>query len=198
MQKVRKHSHEPGPQRVRAILRLLDELRRNDDIGINGPERNAEARSKISAPPLRLAQRILVTNQKRGTNISKQLLMRLMRRAAHDKGDVARSQVGFNVRQALIEEGIVPQVRMRKVGDGSEVDHQRQAEQIRCRGCNVYRMVVDPTLRPLHPVDDAPALGIGNASTPYRDTWVSRQSLKILRECRVPHSRSVAAPKQTN
>ena len=98
--------------------------------------------------------------------------MRLMRSAPHDKRDVASCQVGFNIRQALIEKNIVPKIGVREVRYAGKVNYQRQAQQICNPYCQINCMIIDPSLRALHPVDDTSSIGIGNSRSPYRNSRV--------------------------
>ena len=107
--------------------------------------------------------------------------MRLMGGSSHDEGDVPSLQVLLDVGQALIKEGVVAKVGVREVRDGGEVHEERQLQQIGYVYRQVDGVVVDSALRPLHPVDDASALGIGRPIPPHGDSRIVRQRTNFLR-----------------
>src|ERR1700727_1821283 len=102
---------EPWANRIRAILCLLHQLRRNNDIRIDRPEWDPDARSKVFTPAFRLAHRIFITYEERGMDVGEKSLMRLTRSPAHDKGDIALGQISFDIPQPLVQKNIVPQIR---------------------------------------------------------------------------------------
>ena len=75
--------------------------------------------------------------------------------------------------QSLVEEGVVPQVGVRKVGDGGEEGHYRQTKLIGHPDSAIQRGVIDAALGPLHPVDDAFA---SFAGTPFRRIYTRGSS----------------------
>lgn len=167
VKEVRQEPVEAGAKCVGAVLRFFDELGWNDDIAVDGPERDADASGKVFAPALRLAHRVLIADEESGVGVSEKLLVGFVRSAAQDEGDVARGEVCFDIGQTLIEESVVTKVGVRKVGDGGKVNHQRQPKQVCRLRRDIYGVIVDAALRALHPVDDTLALRVGDAFTPY-------------------------------
>ena len=147
-QVLRQQLVQPRPDRVRPVLRLLDQLRRDHHVRVHRPERNPDPLRQVFAPLLRLPHRVLVADHKRRIHILEQPLMRLMRSAPHHKADVALRQVLFDVRKPLLQKHVVPQVGMREVRDPREVHNQRQLQQVGHFHRDVHRMVVDSALRP--------------------------------------------------
>jgi hypothetical protein len=108
--------------------------------------------------------------------------MRLVRSAAHKEGDVTLGQVRLDVREALVEEGVVAKIGVREVRDGGEVHDQRQTEQVCNMDCHIHRVIVDTALCPLHPVDDALACRVGYAASTYGYPRIVSQSDKLGRQ----------------
>jgi hypothetical protein len=61
----------------------------------------------------------------------------------------------------------VPKVCTGKVGYARKINHQRRPQQIRHPDRKIDRMVVDSTLSPLHPVDDALTPRIGGTTSTH-------------------------------
>jgi hypothetical protein len=80
------------------------------------------------SPALRLAHRVFISNEEGRMHVSQQLFVRFMRGASHHEADVARREIGLNIRQALVQKNIVPKIGMRKIRDSREVHDQRQAK----------------------------------------------------------------------
>ena len=95
-----------------------------------------------------------------------------MRGIARDKADAPRGAIFRDVRQALVEEGIVAQVGVREVADAGEVRDQRQAKSVGYLYGFIQCVVVGTALRALHPVDDALALRVGRTTMPHGDARV--------------------------
>ncbi len=104
-----------------------------------------------------------------------------MRGTAHDKADVALGAILRDVDQTLVQKSIVAQVGMGKVADARKVHDHRQTESVAELHGLVQGLVVHATLRTLHPVHDALALGVGCAPAPYGNTAVTRQGAHGLR-----------------
>ena len=92
--------------------------------------------------------------------------------STHEEGDVPSLEVVLDVGEALVEEGVVTQVRVREVGDGGEVDYPAAAPVDRDCDCEVDGMIIDSTLGALHPIDDASAFRGGWSIAPHCDSWV--------------------------
>ncbi len=71
-------------------------------------------------------------------------------------------------------------VGVREVRDGGEVHDERQLQQIGYVYRQVDGVVVDAALRPLHPVDDASALGIGRPIPPHGDARIVSTAREVL------------------
>src|ERR1700733_15402787 len=186
VQILRQQTIQPRTNGVCPILRPFHQLRRNNNIGIHCPERNPDLRSQTPPPSLRLTHRIFVPNQKCRTHIHQQLLVRLMRSPSHDKRDVARRKIRFDVRQALIEKRIVPKIGVGEIGDPRKINNQRQTKQV----CDLYRqvdsMVVDTALSTLHPVNATSSVAVGCPISTHIHTWIAGPAKKFLGQIR-PH-----------
>ena len=118
------------------------------------------------APALRLAAGILIADHHGGVHFCQQRLQGIVRRPAHDKADLPLLQILFDVDQALVQEGVMAQVGVGKIGDGGEVDQDRKIEGVANFDGNVERGIVERSFRSLHPVDDA--FRIGRRGPPRR------------------------------
>ena len=164
---------------VGTILGLLDQLRGNDDVCVDRPEWDGDARCELLAPLFGLAHRIFVADQEGAADVGQESLMRLMRGASHEEG-CSSPQIGLDVGQALIKKRVVAKIGVRKVRYGGEVHEQRQSSRLAMSYCQVDGVVIDSALRPLHPVDDASALWIGPPIPPHGDARIAPTAREFL------------------
>ncbi len=80
--------------------------------------------------------------------------MIFMGHSPHHKADSSLREILLDIAKTLIEKVVVSKVCMWKVADASKVHYYRKLELIRNMHGHVQRMVVDPALCSLHPVDD--------------------------------------------
>ena len=154
-QKFRQLGVELWPEDMQGVHALLEQAGGHHHIGVDGPVRNAQTARQYLPPALRLAAGILVADNHGRVYFRQQRLQRIVGRPAYDKADLPLLQILFDVRQALIEEGIVAQVGVGKIGDGGEVDQYRKIQGVGNFHRNVEGRIIERSLCSLHPVDDA-------------------------------------------
>ena len=113
---------------ARGVLLFLQQLRGNDDVGIDGPERHAELLRGQLAPVVGLAQRILVADHERRLHLVAELQQRMLGIAAQHESDAALAGALGDVGNALREKCVVPQVGVRVKRHRREEDDDRLAE----------------------------------------------------------------------
>src|SRR5689334_22340858 len=97
---------------VRRILRLLQQFRRNDHVGVDRPERGAKLLGCNLAPALWLAHGIFVAHHKRWVHFIAEAQHTVLGKSAKDESNISpRKRIG-NVGNALIEKTVVTQVRI--------------------------------------------------------------------------------------
>ena len=87
----------------------VEDARRHNDIGVDGPERDAKAAGEHAAPAFRLAARVLVADEQRGARFCKESIERVGS-AADNETNAARGSVFGRVAKALLEKVVVAQV----------------------------------------------------------------------------------------
>ncbi len=78
----------------------------------------------------------------------------------------------------------MPQICVGKIGDGGKIDQQRQFEFIGNIHSAVDSVVIETTLRSLHPVDDAGAVGFGKAGAANGHARIGSEILESGRRFR--------------
>jgi hypothetical protein len=130
-------------------------------VGVDRPQRHAQ-RGRCGPPPaLRLAQRVLVADDKRRLHLGEERQQAVIRRPAQHEGHAAAPQPFRQLRQPFDEKPVVPQVRALHERVQAEEHHHRLAERVGGVDRDVERGIVGRALRALHPVHDAAPIGIG-------------------------------------
>ncbi len=138
-------------------------------------------RSQLTTPTLRLPHRVLVPNHHRGPNISKHPLMRTVWTSSHHKRNIPLRQVGLYIAQSLVQKRVMPQIRMRKIRNPRKVHHQRKPQQVRRLHRHINRMIINTTLSPLYPVNNALPATIRRATSPHSHACILTQPKQLLR-----------------
>ena len=155
--------------------------RRNDDVGVDGPEREFEAACEDFAPALRFTTGVFVADEHCGADFFEEFLDRIIGVAAENKADTALGCVRFDVAQTLLHEVVVTQVGVGVVRDDRKEDHDGQTEQVGDVNRNIKSGVVLDAHGALHPVDDAFAVGARRLVASDNDARVFCELLKSLR-----------------
>ena len=87
----------------------------------------------------------------------------VVRKAAQHKTYTALLQAIGNRRNSLIQKAVVAQIGVRIKRDRSKKDDTRFAQRVCRLHRNLKRRIIKRTLRPLHPVNNAPAVRVGVA-----------------------------------
>ncbi len=168
LEKPRDERRQPRPDRARGVLLFGEQRRGHDDVGVDGPERHAQCRRRVLPPPLRLAQRVLVTHDQCRARVVAEPRDVMIGMTAKHEADAARREGPGDVRQAVGQEGIVTPVRVRVGRRQAEERHDRQPERVGRVNGDVERGIVRRALGALHPVDHGPAVGVGGTRTANR------------------------------
>ena len=163
-----------------AILRLGKQFTRNSNVSVDGPEWNVQTFGDDLTPSLRLATGIFVANQNPGVHLFEKFVERVIRRTPHDERNVALRQIGFDIWQALVQENVMSQICIGKVGDGRKINEQRKAKFIGDIDGTVDSGIVEAPLGTLHPVHDACAAGLRGAASPNRDARIVGEFLECF------------------
>ncbi len=152
---------EARPDRARGVLLGVDERRGHDDIGVDRPERHTHVRGNRVAPAFGLPQRVLVADEERWPDVIEKREQPVLRiRAEHEPHAPPRETIG-DVREPVGEKPVVTKIAAGHERIDPEEDHHGFAKAIARVDRDVERRVVPRALRPLHPVDDGGAIGIG-------------------------------------
>lgn len=127
----------------------------NDDICVDGDERNGETFGERCAPAFGLAERILVADEDCGLDFIEELFERVFGRAADDEANTEFGCISSAIAKALLHEVEVTRVCAGKIPHDAEVDYDWKVEFIGDVDCNVECGIFVDALRALHPVDDA-------------------------------------------
>jgi hypothetical protein len=148
------------PDCARRVLFLVLQRHGYDDVGVHGPERNAQLVGHFLSPALGLAQRVLVADDDGGTDFVGEGQQAMVRVAPEDEADAAFAQSGSNVGQPVGEEVIVAEVRACDERIQPEEDHDWEPEIVAQVDSDVERWIIHGALGALHPVHDATPVGI--------------------------------------
>jgi hypothetical protein len=158
--------------RPRRVLLLLDQRRRNDHIGVDRPERNAQIERELFTPRFGLPQRVLVADDGRCAYLVDERKQPVMGVAPQHEADAPPPQAADNVGQAFDQKLIVAEVGALDAGVQTEEDDHRLPQRVAQRDRGIERGVVPGPLRALHPVDDARAVGVRRPLRPLRDAGI--------------------------
>ena len=98
---------------VRAILRLLQQLRGHDDIGVDGPQWNLQFLSRSASPSFGFAHRILIADDQCGLHFVAEPQQAVPGKAAQHESDIFPGKVGGDIGNTLDKKTVVPQIRIR-------------------------------------------------------------------------------------
>ena len=171
-QKFRQLRIELRLEDMQGIHPLLKQAGGDDHVGVHGPIGDAQPARQYPSPALRLAAGILIADHHGRVHFCQQRFQGIFRRPAHDKSDLPLLQIFFDIRQALVQKGVVAPVGVGKIGDGGEVGQDRQIEGVANFDGNVERGIVERSFRSLHPVDDAFCIGRQGAAAPDKNSGV--------------------------
>src|SRR5438270_12264750 len=104
----------------------------------------------------------------------------MIRIAAEHEANAALLQAIGNRRNPLIEKTVMPQIGVRIKWHGSKKDNAWFAQQVCGVHCQLKSWIIERTLRPLHPVDNAGAVTIRFARPTDSDTRVRGQTIKFV------------------
>ena len=152
LQKRRQLGMNAWTDRARRIVFLLQEARRDDDVGVDRPERNAQLGGEPLLGPLGVPQRVLVADDQRWPHLVAEPQEVVVGRLAHDKADAAPGEILGHIAEAFEHEMIMTQIGPGGARDQREVDHHRLAEGVGRRDRRFERRVVGRPLGALHPV----------------------------------------------
>ncbi len=99
------------------------------------------------------------------------------------KPDVAFLEAGRDVRNALGEKTVVAKVGVRIEGHRREEYDCGLSQRVRCLNCHVQRGIIQSSLRPLHPVNDASASRIGWSGTPHGHPRIVSELSESIHDC---------------
>ncbi len=94
------------PDVVRPVLLFINQARRDDHVGVNGPQGNAQFLRRNFAPTLRLAQGIFITYDHGGMYFIAELQKAVVRIAAQYKSDAALFECRGDIGNALEQKSI--------------------------------------------------------------------------------------------
>ena len=129
---------------------------------------------------LRLAHGILVADHEEGSHFVAEFQQAVIGIAAKNKADVAFLERRRNVRNALDQKSIGPQIGIRIKRHGRKERDHRLAQRVRRLNRHVERGIVDTALRALHPVNNTGAVGIGSALAPHADTRIFEKLFRLF------------------
>ena len=152
---LRQFSLQVGTEMVQQHKAAIENARRHNHVGIDGPIRKLEPLGKHTAPAFRLAAWILVANQQRRTGLFEKSLERIIGVLPHYEAHAALRRILRHVSQSLMQKVVMPQIGVGIIRNHLEVRNHRQAEKVSRFDCNIERLIVYDAHRTLHPVDDA-------------------------------------------
>jgi len=139
---------------VGRVLRFFQELRGDNDVHVDSPEREPQFSRNGFAPSGRLPDGILVTDHQSGIHVFTKFQEAVIGEAAENQSNAAFLEGSDDVRNALCEKRIVTEIGGRE-RTRSEEDYDRLTQCIRGFHGYVECGGVDAALGALHPVNDA-------------------------------------------
>ena len=168
-----------GPDRARGVLLLEQQRRRHDHVGVHGPERHAQrAQPSLWRHPSVWRSGLSSPTTSAGFTSCQERQQQVIRRSAQHEPDAAPREAVGQFGQPLDEKPVVPQVGALDERVQAEEHHHRLLQRVAGLDRDVERRVVGGPLRALHPVHDAPPVGIGRAGAAHADARIAGQRLK--------------------
>src|ERR1700733_4421757 len=167
---------------MQGIHALLEQTGGYYHIRIDGPEWDTQSARQHLSPALRLTAGIFIADNYSRVYFRQQRLQRIVGRTADDKTDLPLLQILFDIRQALVQEDVMAEVGVGKIGDGREVDQDGEIQGVGNLYRDVERRIIERSLRSLHPVDDAFSVWRGRSAAPDQNSGIGGDFAQRFRD----------------
>ena len=145
------------------VLFFFNQARRDDYVGVNGPEGAAKFLGSKVPPMLGFPHRVFVSDDEGGRHFVTELDQVVFGKAAENESNVALCEGGGDVGNALVEKAIMAEIGVRIERHRREVGDDGLTECVGGLHGDVERGIVDAALRTLHPVNNAQSVQVGRA-----------------------------------